>query len=928
MTSRHSRMPSDVDRDHQLPPTGLSRATPILPLGMPPMTKEAKESKEQALAWETALNRILQTMHGDDTARYLAYFKARIEIEDTYSRGLEKLASLSVSTRGSKSAGNTTNARDGPQGPGNNGGQGNNSGSFAEPDEIPTTLHKAYEALMDTTLQACRRRQPFIRLLKNLAGALASLKEGHEKQRKTQKENTKPVFQLYAEQRLVTVPKAKRNYEQRCRDVEQVQAIEDVEHLPVRERLKNLASTSGAAGRLVKSKRDMEDADSEYKTAVQTLEVFRMQREMRFDTAYKTMQGMIEDRGAKCRQCLEAYVNGEREQLAKATEEMDRFSVVINCIKPVGDTEQLSLSFSKDVNSHPKTVAYESYYKPVPESIFGMSLQEYVDKHRHPIPLVIIKCSEAIDRAGLNREGIYRVSGRHAQIMNLKRLFDSDEDGVDFTNPAYSEDCASIAAVLKIYLRELPQPLFPFTLNERIAYSSIPDRNVRLGELKGRLKALPGCNIDTLQFLIEHLRRIYEHVETNKMTLDNLSMIFTPAIFHDFNSAVVPGSQGGGTGGTGGGGGSGGGAGTGAGHGALDNAPTALSFASNTSLLASSPSSPSPNAAPWGNYPFPPTDHTSKSGQQQQQFFPQNQTLGFNHGSTTGVGGTGGAASTGRSSPMPMTATEGSSSSHSLPLPQQQNQLYGTSPQHAGSGMVATSPPPQAGFTSASAATTTSTAASWSNDLVLSDLILNSTSVFNVLPKLPPRSNSVYSTTASSIYSNSGNDDRHLSVAMSGTTLSGSSVIGGGSGGNNGISTARPFSNSRKSSASSLGVPSSPIDGGGNGQLRPRMDSLPNIMAASAGSVTSPRLRESEHSPSPPPQHRQTGQYQQYPPPPPLQQQQQQQQQQQHYQQQQQQQHQYQLPTPQPQQQYGYTEQRQPSPPSSRRPNYDSQNQQ
>lgn len=140
------------------------------------MTKEAKESKEQALAWETALNRILQTMHGDDTARYLAYFKARIEIEDAYSRGLEKLASLSVNARGSKGTGNTTNARDGPQGAANNGGQGNNNGSFAEPDEIPTTLHKAYEALMDTTLQACRRRQPFIRLLKNLAGALASLK--------------------------------------------------------------------------------------------------------------------------------------------------------------------------------------------------------------------------------------------------------------------------------------------------------------------------------------------------------------------------------------------------------------------------------------------------------------------------------------------------------------------------------------------------------------------------------------------------------------------------------------------------------------------------------------------------------------------------------------------------------------------------------
>ncbi|KAG0275601.1 hypothetical protein BGZ95_008570 [Linnemannia exigua] len=661
--------------------------------------------------------------------------------------------------------------------------------------------------------------------------------------------------------------------------------------------------------------------DGEYKTAVKSLEVFRQERESRFDAAYKTMQTMIEERGAKCRWCLEAYVNGERQLMDDMSKDIDRLSVVTNCIKPVGDMEQLSMSFIKDINSHPKTVVYESFRKPVPESIFGMSLQEYVDKHKHPIPLVIVKCSEAINRAGLNREGIYRVSGRHAQIMNLKRLFDSDEEGVDFTNPPFSEDCTSIAAVLKIYLRELPQPLFPFALSERITYSANPDCNTRLGELKARLKALPGCNIDTLQFLIEHLRKIYDHVETNKMTLDNLSMIFTPAIFHDFNSAMVPGATGQ------------------QGHqqdsishssSAAGGGTGALSFAaSHASLSTSSPSSPSPNATPSNAYPFPPAaaggagvEQGSKSGQQ-QQFYPQNQNLGFNHPSGPGGGG----AATGRASPMPMSAPEGSSSAHSLPLPQQnqQNQSYGASPQHSGMVVSSTSPPGGAGggsgFT-ASAATTTSTAASWSNDLVLSDLILNSTSVFNVLPKLPARTNSVYSTGGSSIYSNS--DDRHLSVNMSGITLTGGNVVSG-----IGISTARPFSNSRKSSASSLGMPSSPIDGGG--QLRPRMDSLPNIAATAA--APSP----------PPPQQRQAI----------LQQHQQQQQQQQHqYHQSPKQQHQqqyqpqttyqqYQLPTPQPQQpqpqqphqqqQYGYTgeQQRQNSPPSRRtQPAFDPQQQQ
>jgi shikimate 5-dehydrogenase len=82
---------------------------------------------------------------------------------------------------------------------------------------------------------------------------------------------------------------------------------------------------------------------------------------------------MIEERGATCRQCLEAYVNGEREQTAKMSEEVDKFSVVINCIKPVRDKEQLSMSFTKDINSHPKPVFYESLYKPAPGNVTRLS---------------------------------------------------------------------------------------------------------------------------------------------------------------------------------------------------------------------------------------------------------------------------------------------------------------------------------------------------------------------------------------------------------------------------------------------------------------------------------------------------------------------------------------------------------------------------
>jgi hypothetical protein len=171
-------MPSDADRESFAAPTGPTRTMPQL--GMPPMTREGKESKEQAQAWDASLNKIFQTMHGDDTAKYLAYFKARLEVEENYTRSLEKLA---TSAKGSKNSntnntgGNTNN----PQGTGT-GAQGN--GAFSDPDEIPSTLQLAYDALLETTQQLYIRRRPFIRLLRNLTGALIGLKVRWHTQKK------------------------------------------------------------------------------------------------------------------------------------------------------------------------------------------------------------------------------------------------------------------------------------------------------------------------------------------------------------------------------------------------------------------------------------------------------------------------------------------------------------------------------------------------------------------------------------------------------------------------------------------------------------------------------------------------------------------------------------------------------------------------
>lgn len=168
MNSRHSRGPSDGE-GLSMGPGGLNlnlaRATPIKPqLGMPPMTREGKESRDQAQAWDLSLNRIFQTMQGEDSAKYLNYFKARLDIEETYARALEKLA---IPGKGTKSSGINNNI-------GNNAATGNTGGP--DPEDIPTTLQLAFDALLESTQQAFLRRRPFVSLIRNLIGALTGLK--------------------------------------------------------------------------------------------------------------------------------------------------------------------------------------------------------------------------------------------------------------------------------------------------------------------------------------------------------------------------------------------------------------------------------------------------------------------------------------------------------------------------------------------------------------------------------------------------------------------------------------------------------------------------------------------------------------------------------------------------------------------------------
>lgn len=186
-------------------------------------------------------------------------------------------------------------------------------------------------------------------------------------------------------------------------------------------------------------------------------------------------------------------------------------------------------------------VSYVNYFYGPSIPYFGVPLQDTV-------PLIVQRCISEIDATGLEVEGIYRKSSTVSNLSSLVHEIERDEIAFTFDR---QHDAASIAGVLKLYLRSLPHPLFPFPLKERLLFSQefgalsslsrrsllsvgivlVQDPDNSLLTLSRRIKRLPYANQATLVLLCEHLSRVSLRHEVNKMTANNLALVFGRAFF-------------------------------------------------------------------------------------------------------------------------------------------------------------------------------------------------------------------------------------------------------------------------------------------------------------------------------------------------------------------------------------------------------------
>ncbi|XP_030609586.1 rho GTPase-activating protein 36 isoform X2 [Archocentrus centrarchus] len=151
------------------------------------------------------------------------------------------------------------------------------------------------------------------------------------------------------------------------------------------------------------------------------------------------------------------------------------------------------------------------------------------------VPRVMERCCSHIENYGLQTVGIFRVGSSKKRVRQLREDFDMGVD-VQLDDEHSVHD---VAALLKEFLRDIPDPLLPRELYPAFLHANLLRGADQLQYLQHLLYLLPPCNCDTLLRLLTLLHTVQsfaqdsigtndEEIPGNKMTAANLAVIFGP----------------------------------------------------------------------------------------------------------------------------------------------------------------------------------------------------------------------------------------------------------------------------------------------------------------------------------------------------------------------------------------------------------------
>ncbi|XP_071152997.1 rho GTPase-activating protein 15-like isoform X10 [Mytilus edulis] len=175
----------------------------------------------------------------------------------------------------------------------------------------------------------------------------------------------------------------------------------------------------------------------------------------------------------------------------------------------------------------------------IKDAMFGGELKMICDREKTKIPKFVVKCVAAIEKRGLEHDGIYRISGNQATIQKLRCQVDQDKYDLD----CKEWDVFTLTGALKLFFRELKEPLLTFNLFDKAVPALTRESTAeRLKIFRENIHSLPKCNFETFKCLCTHLLKVTELSKENRMEVQNIAIVFGPTLIwpqHENNHCIA-----------------------------------------------------------------------------------------------------------------------------------------------------------------------------------------------------------------------------------------------------------------------------------------------------------------------------------------------------------------------------------------------------
>ncbi|KAL1903139.1 Rho-GTPase-activating protein 8 [Sporothrix stenoceras] len=286
-------------------------------------------------------------------------------------------------------------------------------------------------------------------------------------------------------------------------------------------------------------RREAREADERYKAGVRRLDELRCELEEAIFDHLRFLERCELDRLKAIKTVILDFSGTISNVIPSLQSTVDKLVLYQETVQPLGDLRYLLENY-RTGSFIPKVVTYENYYNRVDEETFGVDLEARARADKKRVPIVVTTLLTYLDHHYPDLEGdearrnvwlievpLYQVHKLRAKVNHGKTF--SPEILQDF-------DIPTIASLLKLYLRELPDSLVSSHVYEiiRTIYQTpageTPDDARRVPVLQQTLSQLRLTNIATLDACMNHFTRLIELTSADETYVAALATTIAPCV--------------------------------------------------------------------------------------------------------------------------------------------------------------------------------------------------------------------------------------------------------------------------------------------------------------------------------------------------------------------------------------------------------------